>query len=187
MDSVYSRERIINDFFMLDNNDELNNTFELDEVNDLFNSDILFIPFYRMAGGFGSSDKLDIKEEDLDKYSEIKLDKGIKCYEGNEKILLHCSKSSLLDILYLGSAIISTVSGLITISDFLTKKYNGNPTTRSLKSCGNSSTTVIILDMYIEIEENVYKYCKYQGSASNLKNILNLYIDEMKEKIKKFK
>jgi hypothetical protein len=151
LDSEFSRKQIINDFCASSN------------VDDLFDSDLLIIPFYKNGVWLEKSQILYINTED----NKIK----IKYYGNNERIFEQKQKISFpVDIINYGSIVISTIAGLITIADVFEKKY------------GNKSKNIkIIFKIYILNVNGNYNSHEYNGNISNfLNDVRNIYEKEMK-------
>lgn len=169
MNSELSRNEIINNFLMLGNSDDLKSVDDLSEVVDLFNSDILIIPFCKMGKRFINSESLDINEESKDN------DLKVNFYDGNERIFWQLLRP-YTDIIYLGSAIIQTVAGLITIIDYLNKKYN------AAKEPSRDCPIIYNIQIYAKNENNNYQYFVFQGEISDIyediNNILLKYYGE---------
>lgn len=149
--SEFSREEILKDFVKLNN------------VDDLFNSDILILPLNK--GRAFEDDQLDIKKE----YQNI----NIKYYaENQENLTCHFTAAySPQDIIELGPIIISTISGLITIGEYIIKKCVSNDTNHTIK-----------IQLYNKNINNNYNVHIYEGDVYNY---CTNEIERMKEDFKK--
>jgi len=150
LNSEFTRDEILKDYSKLKNAD------------DLFDSDVLILQLYETKA-FGTSEILEMKKE----YEDLK----IKCYIENQTKLkdieyqdiVYCPPPDISDIIYLGTFVISTLSGLITIGDFLLKKY-GVEAKRYVN---------ININIFNKSKNNTYILHKYEG------NVYNFYIEEM--------
>lgn len=145
MTSEFTQDEILKDYLKLDNRD------------DLFNSDILILPFDG-KNHFKPTQPLDIKTG----YEDLKIKYYV--HDQNKMGYSFCaSNSNLIDI---GVAVISTISGLITIAKFIYTKYGNNP---------NSEINFTIFN---KTNNNTYKYYDYKGDVNNF---FNHEIEKMKD------
>jgi len=134
LESEFSREEILKGFV------------ELNNVDDLFDSDILILP-YHTDGAFRSTQPLDIKKDCKSL--------NIKYYTENQnepRIHFTASSSDIIDI---GVFVVSTLSALITIGQFLFKKY-GNKEIINIQQFNKTVNNNFVYHIY---EGDVYKFC----------------------------
>jgi hypothetical protein len=129
MNKIISRDEILEGYQKLEN------------IESFFDSDVLILPSIK--------DK-EVFLNQATSFTGIK----VKLYCNSQKPKLHLSASQIPGFLELGGYVISTISGMITIFEFI-KRYKDR----------NVST-----DIYIKIENNVFLYIPYKGEAYNLNN-----------------
>lgn len=119
---------------------------KLNGYNDFFDSDILIPP---IDSGARWCVNWWVENVEFDKNNSIKIKYYVKDY--TEKSARFCTKPviSSSDYVDLGDVIISTISGLDALADFLQTKYNGS--------------TKINMFLYVKNENDLYNkyYCKY--------------------------
>lgn len=113
-------------------------------VEDFFDSDVLILP--------------NIKDKEIflnqtTNFTGIK----VKLYCDFQEPKLYLSASQIPGFLELGSYVISTISGMITIFEFI-KSYKDRK---------------VNTDIYIKIENNGYLYIPYKGEAYDIDNEIN--------------
>lgn len=163
-----SRNDIINSFFMLEECDNLKQFDNTNEVFNLFNSDILIIPFYKMGTGLVSSENLDRNEM----YTNNNL--KINYYNGNDLIYSQLLRS-YNEIIQFGTIIIGTIAGLITIRDYLNRLFNEN-------KHSSSDRPIFAIQIYIGNGNNNYNYYPFQGDVSNFNENSKIYMNDLKGK-----
>ena len=135
----------------------IENYVELNNIDDLFDSDILIIPWTK-EGAFRLTQPLEIKHE----YEDLK----IKYYAADQENLRYNVTASDLDIIFLGYLIVSNFDSLIRIADFLMNKYE------------NKTSTIININLFNKTENNKYILNPYEGDINNFK--IN-ELDKMKD------
>jgi hypothetical protein len=129
MSKIISRDEVLEGYQKLEN------------IESFFDSDVLILPSIKDKGVFLNQ---------ATSFTGIK----VKLYCNSQKPKLHLSASQIPGFLELGGYVISTISGMITIFEFI-KRYKDR----------NVST-----DIYIKIENNGFLYIPYKGEAYKIDN-----------------
>lgn len=117
---------------------------EFEDVERFFDSDVLILPTIKDKGIFLNQ---------ATSFTGIK----VKLYCDSQKPKLHLSASQIPGFLELGGYVISTISGMIAIFEFIKRHKDRNVST----------------DIYIELENNGFLYIPYKGEAYNIDNEIN--------------
>ena len=149
MSSEFTRDEVIDDYIKLNN------------IDDLFNSDILILPGMK-EGAFLLTQPLQMKNE----YEDLE----IKVYSTSQENLRYYATASYLEFINLGCLVVSTISGLITIANFIKKKYEPK------------KGTIINICLFNKTKNNTYILHHYEGGVNNF--YIN-ELDKMKDDFKK--
>lgn len=141
LDSEYTQEDIMKDYSISD------------DLDDLFNSDILVLETAMDA------EILDIETE----YKEL----NVKHYDNYQREIetSFFEPITVYGIIQIGVMVISTLSSLITLGDFINKRY------------GNKGDTKINITVFNKTVNNTYIHHHYKGDS---KNFCENVIEEMK-------
>lgn len=138
----------------------IENYVELNNIDDLFDSDILIIPWTK-EGAFRFTQPLEIKHE----HEDLK----IKYYAADQENLRYYATASDSEIIiFLGYLVVSNFDSLIRIADFLKNKYE------------NTKSTIININLFNKTENNTYILNPYEG------NINNFQVNELNKMAKDF-
>ena len=134
-----------------------NNFLNLKEVDDLFNCDIFCISEFQ-----------NFHQLPFEEYKQLKI--RIHINIGRYFLVGSTLPGSCEDIINLGIVIISTISGLITIFDFLKKKYfKNNPLDYIFRMNMNSK---IKINLFIKKTDDIYKLYDFSGNLDDLYSTL---------------
>lgn len=126
---------------IISRNEILEGYQKLENIESFFDSDVLILPSIKDKGVFLNQ---------ATSFTGIK----VQLYCNSQKPKVHLSASQIPGFLELGGYVISTISGMITIFEFI-KRYKDR----------NVSTYI-----YIKIENNGFLYIPYKGEAYNINN-----------------
>jgi len=124
---------------------------KLKNINNLFESDILILPDIKSGEAFRYPLRLDMKKQ----YENL----NIKYYSDDQDKLRYFITDSVqetINIIDLGVVIVSNINSLITIADFLFKRYEG--------------TSIINIQLFNKTVNNNYIYNNYEGDVNNFRN-----------------
>ena len=124
----------------------IENCVKLNNIDDLFDTDILIIPWTK-DGSFRLTQPFEIRDE----YKDLK----IKYYAADQENLTYYATASDSDIILLGYLIVSNFNSLIRIADFLIKQYENRP------------STIININLFNKTENNKYILNNYEGDVNN--------------------
>lgn len=132
MNKIMSRDEILEGYQKYQN------------IEDFFDSDVLILPNIKDKGIFLNQ---------TTNFTGIK----VKLYCDSQEPKLDLSASQIPGFLELGGYVISTISGMITIFEFIKRHKNRNVNT----------------DIYIKIETNGFLYIPYNGEAFDIDKEIN--------------
>lgn len=149
MNEIVSRDELLEGYHKFEN------------IEELFDSDILILPKYKNDEGYFHNQPLsfDIKRE----FPEIKA----KCYCRSQKSIPCYETNTVPHALELGSVVISTLAGLTTIYQFIKLYRNKNINT----------------NLYIKFENGLFLNIPYEGKTSEIDKKINGILSENNIKI----
>lgn len=149
MKEIFSRDEMLEGYYKFEN------------IEELFDSDILILPKYKNGEGCFHNQPLsfDIKR----KFPEIKA----KCYCRSQNSIPYYITNTLPQALEFGSIAISTLAGLATICQFI-RMYRDK---------------TINTNLYIKFENSLFLNIPYEGKASDIDKKINGMLSEKNIKI----
>lgn len=149
MSEIISRDKLLEGYYKFEN------------IDELFNSDILILPKYKNGEGcfYNQPLSFDIKR----KFPEIKA----KCYCRSQNSIPDHKTFTIPQALEFGSIVVSTLAGLATICQFIKTYMDKNIST----------------NLYIKFENSLFLNIPYEGKASDVDRKINRILSEKNIKI----